>query len=68
MKAHTGMDNTRTSVTIVKKEIDVMKAAECILCWTGIVSSQYEAIGSVMKIDAMHAETVRQTLIALIAC
>lgn len=45
MKTQKGIDSTRMSVTIVKTDVDVMKAAMSIHCLAGMLSSQYEETG-----------------------
>lgn len=65
VKTQKGTDNTKRSVSIVKVEIDVTKAAVSILCSAGIEKSQYEATGMVIKTVVMHWEIVRATLMAL---
>lgn len=68
MKAQKGMDSTRTSVNIVKKALEDMKAAVFIRCLIGIDWSQCEAIGTFTRRDARKAESVRMALMVLITC
>lgn len=66
MNAQKGMARTRMSVRIVKHDVDMMKPAWFISCWTRCCGSQYPEIGMVERMVVTTVAIVRQMLMALI--
>jgi hypothetical protein len=66
IKTQNGTDNTRMSVSIVKVDVDVMKAAASIHSLDRMLWSQYEETGIRLKIIPQHWEMVRAMLMVLI--
>lgn len=65
MKTQKGTDNTRMSVTIVKADVDAMKAAVSIRCLDSVFWPQYEATGVRLKIIPTVWEIVTAMLMKL---
>lgn len=65
MKTQKGTDNTMMSVTIVKADVDVMKAPVSTHSLVSMLPSQYEETGIRAKIIPAHWEIVTAMLMEL---